>query len=311
MSDNNTNREKLPVSGGYFVPLVSSGADREVSFVEIYRMLMGARVLILGVTLLSAAISVALAFLMTPVYRAEVLLFPVSEGEGGSGALGRLASDFGGLAGLAGIDIGGGTKAQAVAILQSRVLTEAFIRDERLLPVLYAGDWDDAARRWKVSESDVPTVWEGASYFAEDIRQVIEDKNTGLVRLMIHWKDPALAARWANELVSRANNHLRQQTLERSARNIEYLQAALKTTSVVEIQQVIYRLLEGEIKSSMLAQGNKEFAFQVIDPAVVPEEWVSPRRVLICALGILVGLLLGCGFVLVRNMVTESPGASN
>jgi uncharacterized protein involved in exopolysaccharide biosynthesis len=312
VSDNNPNREKLPVAGGYFVPLVSSGSDREVSFVEIYRVLKGARLLILGVTLLSAAMSVAVAFLMTPVYRAEVLLLPVSEDGGGSGALGRIVSDFGGLAGLAGIDLGvGGSKAQAVATLQSRVLTEGYIREQKLLPILFAGSWDSAAGQWTVEEAEVPSLWEATRYFGEEVRQVIEDKNTGLVRLMINWTDPVLAAQWANGLVSSANKYLRQQAIERSERNTKYLQASLKTTSVVEIQQVMYRLLEGEVKSTMLAQGNDEFAFQIIDPAVVPEEWVSPKRVLICALGILVGLLLGCGFVLVRHMVTESPGASN
>lgn len=300
-------REKPPVAGGYFVPLVSSGTDQEVSFLEIYRLLAKSRVLVLGITLATTLLSIAIAFLMTPTYRAEVLLLPVADDPGGTGALGSLVSDFGGLAGLAGIDLGaGGNKAQAVATLQSRVLTETYIREQNLVPVLFAGDWDAAAGRWKVEGSEIPSVWDASKYFTEEIRQVIEDKNTGLVRLTIDWKDPAVATQWANDLVARTNGYLRQQALERSARHIEYLQAALKTTAVVEIQQVMYRLLEGEVKSSMLAQGNHEFAFQVIDPAVVPEEWISPRRVLICALGLFAGLLLGSAFVIVRHLAVES-----
>ena len=41
-----------------------------------------------------------------------------------------------------------------------------------------------------------------------------------------------------------------------------------KQTSVVELQQVLHRLIEAEMKEIILARINEDFAFRVIDPAV-------------------------------------------
>jgi uncharacterized protein involved in exopolysaccharide biosynthesis len=240
---------------------------------------------------------------MTPIYEATVVLAistPDEESLKGGG-LSKLASQFGAASDI--LDFGGSSNqsAEAIATLQSRVLTETYLREQNLLPVIFASQWDAAKGTWKTSSLEKqPTLWDGNKYFAKKIRLVTEDKKTGLVTLTISWKNKQQAAQWATDLVARANSYMQQKALDVSARHIEYLNDELKRTSVLELQQAIFRLLEVEIKKTMLARGNPEYAFKTIDPAVVPQEVTRPKRLLIVAFGLAGGLLVGIMLALVR-----------
>lgn len=236
----------------------------------------------------------ALSFAVPPVYQSDVLLAPVSA-NADAGPLAGLAGQFGGLASLAGVSLNGEDKreAEAVATLGSRALVEELVRDENLLPVLFAHKWDPAANQWKGSDpEDWPSMWDAYQLFEKKIRLVSQDKKTGLVTLTIQWKDPEQAARWATELVGRTNRLLRQRAIARSERNTKFLQDQLNQTSVVEVRQAIYRLLENEIKTAMLAQGSDDYAFKILDPAIVPQERSKPKRSVFTVMGLVAGTAL-------------------
>ena len=47
-------------------------------------------------------------------------------------------------------------------------------------------------------------------------------------------------------------------------------------TDVVTVKQAIYSILQSEINKEMLARGNDEYAFKILDPAVAPERPSTP-----------------------------------
>jgi len=59
------------------------------------------------------------------------------------------------------------------------------------------------------------------------------------------------------------------------------------------MQESIGRLLETELQKLMLAKGNREFAFKIVDPAFVPKERLRPKRAMIAIIGTLLGGLIG------------------
>jgi len=136
--------------------------------------------------------------------------------------------------------------------------------------------------------------------FNTRIRTLTQDQKTGIVTMSINWKDPEVAADWANDLATRANERLRQRAIEDSTASLRQLQAQLDRTSVVELQQSIYRLMEIEIKKEVLAKSRRDYAFSVIDPAVVPDidRYVSPRRALILMSALILGLGAAVAFVI-------------
>jgi uncharacterized protein involved in exopolysaccharide biosynthesis len=277
----------------YFAQPPATIEDDEINLLDYWRVLVDYKWLIFLMTFVASAAAVTASLMMTPIYKAEVLIAPADEKSGGG--LGALAGQFGGLASLAGISLGGGggQVETAIATINSRAFTDAFIKERKLMPVLFDEIWDEEGQSWLVeSVEQKPTAWKAYKTFNK-VRSVSQDKKTGMVVLAIEWKDPELAAQWANELVVRINVHQKAQAIAEARDSIAYLKQELEQTSVVEMQQSIYRLIEAQTKQIMLANVREDYAFKVIDPAVVPEEQIKPKRALISILGFMVGLMLG------------------
>jgi len=297
-----------PVFAEYAYPVV----EEEISLFDIWRILTRYRWMIFAVTVLCALASTLFALLMTPVYRAEVLIAPVTERDNSSRFAAQL-DEFSGIAALAGINTErGGRKNEAIATLKSRMFTEQFIKDEKLLPVLFQEKWDEENQRWgDVDPDDIPTMGDAYELFDEELRRISEDRKTGLVVLSIEWEDPDEAARWANELVRRVNVLLRKKAVRESESAINYVQEQLKQTSVVELQQVLHRLIESEMKEIILAKISEEFAFRVIDPAVAAEEAFKPNIALLLLLGAMLGILGSVILALFLNFLQTQREASS
>jgi uncharacterized protein involved in exopolysaccharide biosynthesis len=276
-----------------------AGRD-EISLREIVQVLVRAKWLVISLVLICGTLVGVIAWFQPNKYDATVLLSPVSTNTS-AGRLAGQASQIGGLASLIGINIGGDTvKAEAVATLQSEGLTERFIKENNLLPVLYADRWSAAQGKWVVSKPEqIPTLWKANRKF-EDIRTLAEDKKSGLIKFTITWTDPATAARWANELVKLANDTLRGRAIRESEQHIAYLNKEVANTDMAPIRTAIYSVLESEIKNVMLARGPGDYALKVIDPAVVPELKAGPKRSLWVLGGCFGGFVLALFVLFIR-----------
>lgn len=274
--------------------------DDEIDLLELWDILVEKWQWIAGVTGLSAVIAIVVSLMMTPIYRAEVIVVPADD-SGGKGGMAALASQFGGLADLAGVNLGGGGgKGEAIALLKSRALIESFVKENDLLPVLFEDDWDASASKWKSNNpKKVPTMNKAYDLIKKSILTVSEDKKSGVITVAVEWKDRIKAAEWANDIVRRANRAMRERAINEAQASIDYLRQELTKTSVVEIQQAIYRLLEANYKTTSIANAREQYAFKVIDPAVAADEGrkVKPKRSLIVILATLAG-----GFVAVLGV---------
>lgn len=277
----------------------------EVSLRELLQVLHGARWLIIVITATSTLVAIAAAIILPPQYDASVIVSPVSNDDGQLGALGSLASQFSGLASLTGISAASTVERnKALVILESRALTERYIASQNLLPILFDDRWNAEKQQWRDSGPDkTPTLWRANKRFDDDIRTVREGPKTGLIKLTITWKDPNLAAQWANGLIREANNYLRTEAVDESERNIAYLRGLIANTDLVTIRDAISSVLEKEINKQMLARGTEEYALKVLDPALPSERPEILRKagwVLGSGLG---GLFLSVLFVLLRASI--------
>jgi hypothetical protein len=243
------------------------------------------------------AAAVVAGLVMTPQYRVQTTVAPVTDDPVRGGGLAELARGLGGLASMAGIGLGAGNnKDEAVEYLRGKAFTIEFIRREGLLTALHPDEWDEASGDWRVPEDDRPTIGDAYEFFSEDVLSIAEDKKTGMLKVSVTWSDPELAAEWANNLVAFANLRLREMAIDEANRSIAYLNDQAGRTSVVTLKEAIGRLTEEQVKTVMLARVRDEYAFKVIDPALAPEpdEIVRPRRALMAALGLIGGFMLGC-----------------
>jgi uncharacterized protein involved in exopolysaccharide biosynthesis len=254
----------------------------ELSVIALWRLAQRYRIVIGSITGICAVAATTYALVATPIYRAETEVVESREVGGLGGTAAALAGQFSGIASLAGVDLtnldAAGRKAQAV--LKSRNLAEEFIKRNGLTSEMMAG-------------STKRTLWRAVEVFRKRVVSFREEKRNGTTTVAIDWKDPAIAASWANGYVALANELLRTRVIDDSTRNIAFLNGQLARTNDVEIQHVMYKLIEEQTKNLMLASGRIDYAFTPVDRAVAPEIRVSPQRTLIVLGAIVFGLVLG------------------
>jgi uncharacterized protein involved in exopolysaccharide biosynthesis len=274
--------------------MVESGPpsdEDEIDLLELIRTLLQAWKTIVSITILCTGLAFANALHAPEVFKAETLLVPASEEKLGESST---LSQFGGLAAMAGISTPSNSNVeQVVATLNSRKFLRTYINQNKLLPVLFDEIWDADKQAWMVpSVENEPTEQKAIASFKSCL-SVDEDKKSGLITLSISWKDPQVAAQWANDLVKQLNEQLREQAIADSKKRVGYLEQELAKTTLQDMRAVLYNLLESEKQKAMLANVNEDFALEVIDPAVAPETRVKPKRKLIVALGGICGGFLG------------------
>jgi LPS O-antigen subunit length determinant protein (WzzB/FepE family) len=233
------------------------------------------------VSALGGLAAFGLSYLIEPAYRATVVMVPARD-DADAGMLNSLPGAFGGLAGLAGISIGGDSgRTEALESLRSAAMAREFIEQEKIGPLLAEVLDDDASSE------------EALRFFRERVLDVSDDRRTNVVRLSVTWVDPTLAAAWANRYVTLTNATLQQRAVREAADRREYLERELQRSDLVELRAAAYRLIESQLKAAMLAVTRGDFAFRVVDPAVAPDpdDRIRPKRTLLSVTG---ALLAAC-----------------
>ena len=281
-----------PKSSTKYVMVESSppSDEDEIDLLELIRTLLQAWKTIVGITILCTGLAVAYALYVPEVFKAETLLAPAQEEKSGASST---LSQFGGLAAIAGVTIPADSNIERVlATLETRVFLEKFIEEKNLLPVIFEDFWDAASNSWKLQVDQEGFITEDGISPLQGAIEVDKDKS-GLITLSISWKDPAVAAEWANDLVKQLNEQLRKKAIIDSKKRVGYLEQELAKTTLQDMRALLYNLLEAEKQKAMLANVNEDFALEVIDPAVAPETREKPKRKLIVALGGVCGGFLG------------------
>jgi uncharacterized protein involved in exopolysaccharide biosynthesis len=266
------------------------------------RLLLERKITIISIVIISVTISIIIALMLPSIYQSSVLVAPVSKNSNSS-PLSGMSSQLGGLVGIGDIGLSGGDvteTSKSLAYLKSRNFKYQIIKELNLTPLLFKELWNENTKSWRVTEKDVPTLWDAHKEFSELI-SVDEDKITGLITLSVEWEDPNTAALIVKAMIKRINDELQQDAVQESKVNLEYLYEQVRNTQIVEIKATFNQLIEQELKKSMLANSNVEFAFKIIDPAIIPQERIKPKRSLIVVLGFILGTFASIIYVIMMN----------
>ncbi|MCH2456294.1 Wzz/FepE/Etk N-terminal domain-containing protein [Idiomarina sp.] len=295
--------------------------DDEIDLRELFGIIWQGKWWIIAITFVFAVGSVIYSLSLPNIYKSEATLAPTEEASGGG--LSQMAGQLGGLASLAGVNLGGGNTDKttiALEILKSRAFIKGFVEKYDILPELmaveewnrgsgvvfnnelYNPDTKEWVREVEPPKQPEPSSWEYVKVFRESVLEVSKDDTTGLVTIAVNHQSPEVAEQWVVWLIEEINNHMRERDIQEAQRSLEYLDKELQSTSLSDMQQVFYQLIEKQTQTIMLANVRPEYIFQTLDPAVVPEQKAKPSRALICIIGTFLGGFLSVGFVLVRNI---------
>jgi uncharacterized protein involved in exopolysaccharide biosynthesis len=299
--------------------------DDEIDLRELFGALWAGSRKIIAITAVFAFVSVIYALSLSDQYKATVLLAPAqSDSSDLSGALGQL----GGLASLAGVDIGGGDSSEAQMaqeIMKSWSFIDVYIAENNISVEVYAAEgwsrgsnelqidddiYDAETKTWLVENDNTgevgpPSSWVLFQAFSERL-VVSENKKSGLVSVSIEYYSPQIAKQWLDMYVAAINAHMQQRQMEKVTNNINYLQAQIENTSIAEMREVFYTIIAEQTKNKMLSEASPEYAFVAVSPSMVPEEKSQPERAFICIIGTLLGGILSVLLVLVMHYARKS-----
>ena len=270
--------------------------EDDIDFGEIFDTLLSKKTLIVKIVSLFAISSIVISLLLPNKYTASVTLASVeSQGASLSASMG---SQLGGLASLAGIDLGtsGGDSDAAIEIMQSWFFVEKFLEENELVERL--------SDNGLFGGSGQPTSYQLYEKFIDKI-SVSQDKKTGFITLTLENRSPTLAKEWLELYVGSINEFMRLRKLEQVSKNMEYLQREISKTSIAEMKEIFFEIIKDQTKNQMLAEATKEYVFITINNSMVPEKKSSPKRAIIVIISTFLGFIFSIYYILIIDKARQ------
>lgn len=292
--------------------------DDEINLLELWQVIWKRRKFIAYFAGIVVVLTVIVSLLMTNIYESNAVITPVeTKGGAGGGMAAALAAMGGGLGGMIALPESA-TSSEIVLLLNSNILREKIIKEYNLLPVLFSKQWDEENKTWKKGgfslnpltwisklialikpadkkavkkEPGVPDMWDGLRAL-KDLVQIKSNVKEKSITISAQFDDPEIAASLAGYFVAALNDHMSKEARRVAAINKKYLEEQLPLNSDPLIKQKIYTMIAQQVETAMMAEVKENFSFKVIDPPLVPDKKIKPKRAQMVVLSFVVALFL-------------------
>ncbi|MGY5796059.1 Wzz/FepE/Etk N-terminal domain-containing protein [Rheinheimera faecalis] len=298
-------------------------AVEEIDLIEVLLPIWRNKYYVLIITLAFMILSVFYALSLPNIYRSEAVLVPSEQKANG------LSGQLGGLAALAGVNVGGASAADktslALEILKSRYFISRFIDKHDLYADLMAvkswekktnsiyynsAVYDSNTSKWIGGDGNSrPSIQKAYEEFNRVFSVSVEPANN-VYKISINHLSPFVSQHWVNLLIKDINEEMRSRDIADSEKSIAYLENRITETNVSDLKVSLYSLIEEQTKTLMLANVRDEYVFKVIDPAIAPEKRFSPSRSIIVILSSFIGLLLSSVLFVLTSLFKRGFGSA-
>lgn len=312
-------------------PLVNN--DDEIDLRELWQHLLDGKQLIAAITAVCFVLAFGYVVTATSWYKAEATLM---DNSGGSGKAGGALASLGGLASLAGVSMPASPVEAVIATATSDAFLIEFIRKHELKKILMKGAWDEESQQWRKPSGLVYTLWnqglrpilmgerpkvdspyplaENEPTWQKTIEEIekkgifniSQDKKSNMITMSITWTDPNQAAQWVALWVNDLNDLIRERTIAESQSMLDNLIPKLDQPMPAEVHTSIIGMIDEQTKTINAAMVKKDYALKMIDPPLAPEIVAKPKRVLILAVAIVLGLMIGAMVAIIRGSKRKS-----
>lgn len=302
----------------------------EIDLLELWSAIWLGKWIIIAITALFAIASIFYTLSLPNIYQSKTLLAPEQSQK--QGGLGGLSGQFGGLASLAGVSLGGGgvdKAGLAIEVIKSGKFFANFAEKYNILPdLMAASDWNlssntiiynediyllnnaEWVREVAPPKKRQPSMQEAKIEF-DKVFSVVQSEDTGMITMSIEHYSPYVAKLWLDWLVKDINLVMKVRDKDSAERSIKYLQSQIDKTNIVEQKSLLYELIEEQSKTLMFTEVRDEYVFQTIDPPLVSEITFKPKRALIVILGVLSGGMLSILVVFIRYFARNNSTKQN
>ncbi|WP_339067879.1 Wzz/FepE/Etk N-terminal domain-containing protein [Teredinibacter turnerae] len=299
---------------------ISNSIPDEIDLRELFSILWEGKAWIVGITFLFAVAGIIYSFSLPNIYKSEGIYAPAKKDGGGQ----SVAGQFGGLAAIAGISLGGSDSNdidQAITLFSSWPFLEMVANKYELKPlVLGVKSWDSDTRElvWDDSTYDaenkkwLPDSAEGKAqepssyetYLAfKSMLTITYDSKINLIKVQVEHYSPVVAQAWVELLVSEINLYFKTRDKADAKRNIEYLQEKVSETSIAEMRTVFFDMIETQLKTLMLAEVGDEYLLKNVVQPKEAELKSSPKRAVLVLLSIIAGGVMSVMFIFIKFFI--------
>jgi len=255
-------------------------------------------------------------------YKASAMLMPVSDNS--KAGIGALGGQLSGLASIAGISMGAGSNEKvslALALVNDWDFVDTFIKKNDIKSELLAVDgwnkqtnqlrydtdkYDAENKRWLTEngKSKEPNDWKAFDEFKKRI-VFRQDKSSPVIIADLSYYSPEIAKQWLGLLIADINRKIQLMDLNDTKLNIDYLNQQIESTSLTDIKEVFYELMQEQLKTYMLAEVRDEYVLKKIGIIKTPEVRFKPKRALLVILGTLMGILFGLMIISIKPFLAD------
>ncbi|GAA0296611.1 Wzz/FepE/Etk N-terminal domain-containing protein [Psychrosphaera haliotis] len=300
--------------------------EDEIDLGRLLSIIWNGKFKIIAIALLIAIFGLLYALSLPNIYTSTLKLVPAQqESEGG---LSSLAAKYGGLASMAGINLGGGDSGNniehAVELMNSWPYVETFVEKYNLKTTFMAANgWDASTNQLKFDinkfdkdknqwvqdsglfssdlESLEPTSFETYKAIKKDFFSISFDDELGIFNISVNHFSPYVAYEMANKLKNDINEYFRAQDKKQALDSISFIEDKINSTANSQMREVFYNMIESHTQKIMMTEISDEYLLKTLIPAKVsePKEKSKPKRAIIVIVSFILGGMLGALLVLI------------
>ena len=237
-------------------------------------------------------------------------------------------SGLGGFASLAGIQLPTNTSNDFSIfqeLITSTEVAEIIFENKEIIREIFRSEWDktldDFSRppksKFQIFVSDAKRLLTGneenymapnsrrLAMFINDNIRITEDKETGFLKFTSETLNPKLILSLIIEATKASDKIMRQRYVDFSIEPLTFYKEKLRTARSREHREALAELIGKEEQKLMFASRGKYFVAEPYMNPTISLYPTTPRPVLILVLSLMVGLLLGSTFVLMRNTIKK------
>ncbi len=286
--------------------------EDEIDLRELGATIWRSKIFLIIFSLIITSLTVGYVIYKPNVYKSEVLVLPQDDGKTGGGGLSALA-------GLTGIDIGGGGGISPFssfdALLQNRIFHGRVINKYKICEKLsndqnYVYPLGLDLRTQSINENNLTKEESDFACYQslKSLIKITEDKKSGVISLSAESPDRFLAKELVDIYLKELSSYLRDNDMIDTDKKISFYEKELQQTVNPELQTNLTQLMSSLIQKRVLANSSEFYIVKKLVDSEVAfiQDKTAPKRGLIVVVSFVTSIILGIFIIFFREFI-KSP----
>jgi hypothetical protein len=296
--------------------------NNEIDLRDLFFILFGGKIYIILISIISIFLAVFYLQVVERKYSVEYNLKPVGETKNSPSL-----SGLGGFASLAGIQLPTSSNNDFnifKELITAQEVSEIIFENKKIISNIFSSEWDETLNNYsrppknkiQILVSDAKKLLTGnidVNYMPPNPRrlaifinkniQIGQDKDTGFLKFTSETSKPELILSLMIEATKASDKIMRQRYVDFSTEPLAFYKDKLRTARSREHREALAELISKEEQKLMFASRGKHFIAEPYKNPTISLYPSAPKPKLIFALSLVLGLVLGSAFVLVRHVI--------